>query len=93
VLELIGIAATTAATAAGYYQARHYVQARLRYVDAVHSVRAPLLAGAAAAVVAVPVVAILPVVGVGTAVLFGVGVGAGVAAGARNLRRRIGGPA
>jgi hypothetical protein len=93
VLELIGFAATTALTAVGYYQARHYVQRRLQYVDAVHGLRAPLIAGTAAALVAAPVVALLPVVGAGTAVLFGVGVGAGVAAGARSIRRRIGGPA
>ena len=89
--ELIGLAATTALTAGGYYQARQYVQRRLQYVDAVHGMRAPVLAGTAAAVVAAPVVAILPVVGIGTAILFGVGVGAGVAAGARSIRRRIGG--
>jgi hypothetical protein len=89
VLELIGLAATAGATAVGYYQARHWVQARLRYVDAVHSRAAPLVAGSAAALVAAPVVAILPVVGIGTAILFGVGVGAGVAAGARNIRRRL----
>jgi hypothetical protein len=92
VLELIGFAATTALTAVGYYQARQYVQRRLQYVDAVHGVRAPLIAGTAAALVAAPVVALLPVVGAGTAVLFGAGVGAGVAAGARSIRRRIGGP-
>ncbi len=91
-LELIGFAATTTLTAVGYYQARQYVQRRLQYVDAVHGLRGPLIAGAAAALVAAPVVALLPVVGAGTAVLFGVGVGAGVAAGARSIRRRIGGP-
>jgi hypothetical protein len=93
VFELIGFAATTALTAVGYYQARQYVERRLQYVDAVHGLRAPLIAGAAACLVAAPVVALVPVVGAGTAVLFGVGVGAGVAAGARNIRRRIGGPA
>jgi hypothetical protein len=91
VFELIGFAATTALTVIGYYQARHYVQHRLQYVDAVHGLRAPLLAGIVACLVAAPVVALLPVVGMGTAVLFGLGVGAGVAAGARNIRRRIGG--
>ena len=90
-LELIGLAATTALTAGGYYQARQYVERRLQYVDAVHGMRAPVIAGTAAAVVAAPVVAILPVVGIGTALLFGLGVGAGVAAGARNIRRRIAG--
>jgi hypothetical protein len=93
VLELIAFAATAGVTAGGYYQARQYVQRRLQYVDAVHGMRAPVLAGAAAAVVALPVVAIIPVVGIGSAVLFGIGVGAGVAAGARNIRRRIGGAA
>ena len=90
-LELIGFAATAAVTAVGYQQARQYVERRLQYVDAVHGLRAPVLAGTAAALVAAPVVAILPVVGVGTAILFGVGVGAGIAAGARSIRRRIGG--
>jgi hypothetical protein len=93
VLELIGFAATTALTIVGYYQARHYVERRLQYVDAVHGFGAPLIAGLAACLVAVPVVALLPVVGAGTAMLFGIGVGAGVAAGARSIRRRIGGPA
>jgi hypothetical protein len=93
VFELIGFAATTALTLVGYYQARRYVQQRLQYVDAVHGMRAPLIAGVVAALVAAPVVFLLPLVGAGTAVLFGVGVGAGVAAGARNIRRRIGGPA
>jgi hypothetical protein len=92
VFELIGLAATTALTAVGYYQSRFFVERRLQYVDAVHGMRAPLIAGTAAALVAVPVVALVPVIGAGTALLFGVGVGAGVAAGARNIRRRIGGP-
>jgi hypothetical protein len=91
VFELIGLAATAVLTAGGYYQARQYVQRRLQYVDAVHGMRAPLIAGTAAAIVAAPVVALVPLVGAGTAVLFGVGVGAGVAAGARNIRRRIAG--
>lgn len=90
-LELIGLAATTALTVVGYYQARSYVQRRLQYVDAVHAFWAPLIAGIGACLVAAPVVALLPVVGAGTALLFGLGVGAGVAAGARSIRRRIGG--
>jgi hypothetical protein len=93
VFELIGFFATTALTAVGYFQARRYVERRLQYVDAVHRMVAPLVAGTAATLVAAPVVALLPVVGAGTAVLFGVGVGAGVAAGARKIRRRISGPA
>ncbi len=90
-IELIGLAATTALTFVGYYQARAYVERRLQYVDAVHGMRAPLIAGVGAALVAAPVVMVVPVIGTGTACLFGVAVGAGVAAGARNIRRRIGG--
>ncbi|HEV2147277.1 MAG TPA: hypothetical protein VGR37_07725 [Longimicrobiaceae bacterium] len=86
-LELIGLAATAAATAGGYFQSRAFVRRRLRFVDAVQRGSAPLLAGAAATAAAVPAVALLPLVGAGTAVLFGVGVGAGVAAGARQIRR------
>ena len=55
---------------------------------AVHTGAAPLLAGAAAALVAMPVAGILPLVGGGTALLFGAGVGAGVRAGSRDTRRR-----
>lgn len=87
--ELIGLIATGAATAGGYIQSRGFVRRRLKYVDLVQRAGAPVLAGAAAAVVAAPVVAILPLVGTGTALLFGAGVGAGVAAGARDIRRRL----
>jgi hypothetical protein len=89
VFELIGIVATGAATLGGYVQSRHFVERRLRYVEAVQKSGAPVVAGAVAALAATPVVAILPIVGAGTALLFGVGVGAGVAAGARSLRRRL----
>ena len=80
-LELI-IAAVT--LGAGYVYTRRFVRERLRFVDAVRRPAAPLLVGAATAIVAVPVVALLPIVGVGTAIAAGVGVGAGVAAGRRD---------
>jgi len=88
---LIAFAATIAATVFGYLQSRSFVRRRLAYVDAVHNALAPILAGAAAFIVAIPVVGLLPLVGGGTALLFGAGVGAGVAAGARDTRvRRLG---
>jgi len=90
VFELIGIAATVAATAFGYFQSRYFVRTKLRFVDAVQTGKAPVIAGVGAAIVAAPVVALLPLVGAGTAILFGLGVGSGVAAGARDIRRRIG---
>lgn len=85
--EIIGLAATGVITAGGYYQAREFVRRKLRFVSAVQSPTAPVMAGAAAAVVAAPVMWVLPLVGAGTALLFGVGVGAGVAAGAKRVRR------
>jgi hypothetical protein len=89
VFELIGLIATGAATAGGYFQSRSFVRHRLRYVDVVQRAGVPVMVGAAAAVAAAPVVALLPLVGTGTALLFGAGVGAGVAAGARDIRRRL----
>lgn len=88
-LELIGLLATAAVTAFGYLQTRTFVRRRLAYVDAIHNAAAPLLAGAAAWLVALPVVGILPLVGGFTALLFGLGVGAGVAAGRGDIRKRL----
>jgi hypothetical protein len=65
------------------------VRQRLRFVEAVKKPVAPVLAGAAAALVAAPVVALLPIVGAGTAVAFGVGIGAGVAGGAGDIKRGV----
>ena len=75
----------------GYSQARAFVFGRLRYVDAVHSKLAPIIAGVGAALLALPLVAILPWVGPGTALTFGISVGAGVLAGSRDVRRRLSG--
>jgi hypothetical protein len=86
---LITLIATAAATAVGYIQSRAFVRKRLAYVDAVQRGSAPVIAGVAAAALAIPVVALLPLVGAGTAVFFGLGVGAGVSAGARDIRKRL----
>lgn len=85
---MITLAIAIAAAAFGYLQTRGFVRRRLAYVDAVHNGIAPLIAGAAAFVVALPVVGILPFVGGGTALLFGAGVGAGVASGSKATRHR-----
>lgn len=77
----------------GYWQARQFTQNKLRYVDAVHKAIAPVLAGVAAVAIAAPVVWLLPLVGGGTALLFGGGVAMGVSAGARDIRKRLGGGA
>ncbi len=85
---LIAFIAATAAAGLGYLQARGFVRRRLRYVEGVHSLRAPLIAGFAALCVATPIVWVLPIVGAGTAVLFGIGVGAGVSAGSKDIQQR-----
>ena len=59
---------------------------RLRFVDAIRSPLAPLIAGVAAALAAWPV-AILPVITAGTAVVFGIGTGLGTASGVKALKR------
>lgn len=89
-LFLLGVAITFLVTLAGFVLSQRFVENRLRYVDAVQRPYAPLVAGAIATAVALPVVGLLPLVGVGTAILFGVSVFAGVASGAREIRRRIG---
>ncbi len=89
-LFLLGIFITFLITLAGFVVSQRFVENRLRYVDAVQRPYAPIVAGAIATAVAIPIFGILPLVGVGTAILFGVSVFAGVASGAREIRRRIG---
>ncbi len=86
-IPLIVLLVAGSATFFGFRETRRFVRRRLRYVDAVHSFRAPWAAGAAATLLAAPVVALLPWIGAGTALLFGVGVGTGFAAGARDIDR------
>jgi hypothetical protein len=88
-LELMGLVAAAAAAGVGYVRSRSFVARRLRFVDAVQSPAAPLVAGVAATAIAVPVVWVLPIVGGGTALLFGIAVGAGTRAGVRNIRRSL----
>ena len=87
--ELIGLIATAAIAAVGYLQSRAFVRRRLAYVDAVQKPAAPVLAGAAAWLLALPVVGLLPLVGGFTALVYGVGVGVGVASGVKDIRRRL----
>lgn len=75
----------------GFAQARAFVTRRLRYVDAVHTKLAPIVAGVGAALLALPLVAIIPFLGLGTALSFGISVGAGVLAGSRDVRGRLSG--
>ena len=72
----------------GYWQARKFVTSKLRFVDAVHGLGAPVIAGLVAALVAAPFT-LLPFIGAGTALLFGASVALGVRAGAQEIRGRL----
>lgn len=72
---------------ASHVSTKDFVGRRLRYTDWVDKPGIGLFAGAAATVVAAPVVAVLPIVGGLTALTFGVAVGTGVARGASRARR------
>jgi hypothetical protein len=85
-IELLILGAAAGGIGAGYVKVRRFVRERMRFVDAVQRRGAPVVAGAAAALAAAPVVWLLPVVGGGTALLFGAGVGLGVSHGARDVR-------
>lgn len=86
---LLSLLASTVLAILAYTQARNFVTRRLRYVDAVQSALAPFIAGAAVAVICLPIVAFLPLVGIGTAITLGLAVGAGVAAGAREVKLKL----
>jgi CHASE2 domain-containing sensor protein len=84
---MLHVLVTLAAGLVGYFLARSFVRRRLRFVDAVHSPFAPLVAGLVAALVAWPAV-LLPLVTLTTAIVFGIGTGLGTASGSRDLRRK-----
>ena len=86
---IISMAIAIAVAIAGYFQAKSFVQSKLRFVDAVQHFAAPLIAAVAAMLIAAPVVWLLPLIGKGTAILFGLGVGAGVSSGAKDIRKRL----
>jgi hypothetical protein len=76
---------TLAAGLLGFFVSRNLVRRRLRFVDAIHSPVAPLVAGFAAALLAWPAV-LLPLVTLGTTIVFGIGTALGTASGARAVR-------
>jgi hypothetical protein len=90
VLSFISFLASIALAVFGYWQARQFTRSKLRFVDGVHRMSAPIMAGVVATLLAAPVVWLVPLVGAGTALAFGASVAAGVAAGARDIRKRLG---
>ena len=86
---LISIAISLALSTAGFAVARRYVRDRLKFVDAVHTMKAPIIAGLVGWAVMMPLT-LLPListlVGVGTAIVFGLSVALGVRAGAKDIK-------
>ncbi len=80
---------TLVAGFAGYLLARRFVSRRLRFVDAVQSRFAPLVAALTATIVTWPLT-LLPAITLTTAMVFGIGTGLGTASGARLVRRADG---
>lgn len=66
----------------GYVNARHFVRVKLRYVEAVQKITAPLIAGGVAGLV----LWFIPFFPLATAAVFGVSVALGVASGAKDIR-------
>jgi hypothetical protein len=77
---------TLGAGFAGYPLTRRFVSRRLRFVDAVQSRFAPLVAAVFGALAILPLTA-LPLVTITTAMVFGIGAGFGTASAARLVRR------
>ena len=73
-LELIVL---VGAGIAGFVGTRDFTRRKLRFVDAVHSRSAPVIAGVIAGIAVAPL-AILPIITIPAAAALGVGVGLGV---------------
>lgn len=86
---MIHLLIALAAAGLGYLLARNFVRRRLRFVDAVQSPLAPLVAGLLATLVFWPL-SLLPLVKLSTAILFGIGTALGTASGARAIRHQEG---
>ena len=87
---LLSFAAAIVVGMAGYSLSRGFVGSKLRFVDAVNKPFVPILSGIGAAIVAMPIMALLPIVSTGTALTFGVAVWLGVKTGVKDIQRSIG---
>src|SRR5262245_34584098 len=83
---MLQILLTAAAGVTGYLMARNFVRNRLRFVDAVHSAWAPIVAAVVAFTFAWPL-ALLPLFSASPALTFATGTGRGTSPGARIITR------
>jgi hypothetical protein len=87
-IPLIGFALAAFSLIFGYTTARNFVRTKLRYVDGIQGLKAPVVAGLGAfAIATIPfwLIGGLPFFGVWTAALFGFSVAAGVRAGVKDI--------
>ena len=84
--ELAMLFGTTMLAIAGYVISRDFVRRRLRFVDAIRSPIAPVVAGILAFMLAWPL-SLLPIISVTPAVVLGFACAFGTASGVRALRR------
>ena len=82
---LVSIGISLAVTGFGFAVARRYVRDRLKFVDAIHTMKAPIIAGLVGWAIFMPLT-MFPLIGVGTAIVFGLSVGLGVRAGAKDIK-------
>jgi len=83
--QLLAIAISLGLSTFGYLTARRYVRDRLKFVDAVQTMKAPVIAGLIGWAIMMPFT-MLPLVSAGTAIVFGLSVGLGVRAGAKDIK-------
>lgn len=85
--QLIGLAIALASFVFGFATARQFVRRRLRYVEGIQGLKAPVVAGIVGFVVAMIPFSIIPLpfLTMSTAAFFGVSVAAGVRAGANDV--------
>ncbi len=82
-MELIFVAI---AGAFGYVRLRDFVCSRLRFVDSIQRRSTPWVAGAGAALIALPVAGLLPILGPLTVIVSGVVVGTAVRSGQKQIK-------
>ncbi len=88
ILESIGLGIAGAVGLFGHVKTKDFVRRKLRYTKVAEKSASGmgLVVGAATAIAAAPVVAMLPIVGTGAALIIGLGVGSGVGFGIKQAR-------
>lgn len=84
---MIEFALAAGAAYGAYRMTKRFVVRKLRFVPKARTKAAPWVAGAGAALVAMPVAAVLPLITGLTALAFGAGVGGGIVAGDKEIRK------